>query len=316
MSKSKQFETIKSNFKKRNYKAYFFFLAFTFLIWSFVQLSKTYEHPVEIDFKLNNVPEHIIIKDKTQTLPAQIEHTGFKILSINLFNSSVNLSFTELDSLADYYTYDLSKNRSKISKSLKISEDEIELSQNQLRFDYYKLSSKELEVRHNFKITFEKGYDSIHDFEFDPAYIEVFGDLEKLEEVQYISTKEKVFRKVSDSLKGEVEIKPIDSISIKYSQERVKYYLPVAKFTEGSFEIPISFENEALEDKFVIFPKTVNVNFKTSLSNYEKFDETDFEVIAKHNPENDFMLLELVKQPRLVKNVSLDNNKVDYLIKK
>lgn len=316
MSNYKQFDNIKSSFRKRNYKAFFFFLVFTLLIWSFVQLSKTYKHTVQIAFELKEIPESIIIDQKTKTLPAEIQQTGFKILSVNLFNSHIDLNFRELDSLSEYYNYSLKKNKSKILKSLKLSNDELEIGQDSLKFDFYKLSSKKLEVKHDFQITFDKGYDSINDFTFQPAYIEVFGNDSVLKTLEFISTEPMNFKNVMDTLSGAVNIKKSDSISNKYSQEKVRYSLPVAKFTEGTFDIPISFENDTLEDKLVIFPKTVKVNFKTSLFNYERIDESGFKVVAKYNPEEDFMLLELVKQPKLVKNVSIENNKVDYLIKK
>lgn len=316
MSNYKQFDNIKSSFRKRNYKAFFFFLVFTLLIWSFVQLSKTYKHTVQIAFELKEIPESIIIDQKTKTLPAEIQQTGFKILSVNLFNSHIDLNFRELDSLSEYYNYSLKKNKSKILKSLKLSNDELEIGQDSLKFDFYKLSSKKLEVKHDFQITFDKGYDSINDFTFQPAYIEVFGNDSVLKTLEFISTEPMNFKNVMDTLSGVVNIKKSDSISNKYSQEKVRYSLPVAKFTEGTFDIPISFENDTLEDKLVIFPKTVKVNFKTSLFNYERIDESGFKVVAKYNPEEDFMLLELVKQPKLVKNVSIENNKVDYLIKK
>lgn len=316
MSKNKQIDIIKTNFRKRNFKAFFFFLIFTLLIWSFVQLSKTYEHTVQINFELKGIPENIIIDHKTKTLPADIRQTGFKIISINLFNSTFELNFKKLDSLPEYYSFNLKKNKFEVSESLNISSQEFEISEDSLKFDYYNLSSKKIEIRHNFKITFEKGYDSINNFIFEPSHIEIFGKDSVLKALEYISTKEITFKNVSDSLTGKVEIKKFDSISNKYSQETINYRLPVAKFTEGSFEIPIKVKNQALEGELVIFPKTVKVNFKTSLFNYERIDESGFEVVVEYNPDDEFMLLELVKQPKLVKNVSLENNKVDYLIKK
>lgn len=316
MRKNKGSNTIKTSFKKRNYKAFFFFLGFTLLIWSFVQLSKHYEHELQINFQLKEIPENIFINKNSQSLTAQIQQTGFKILTINLFNSSVNLKLNELDSLPDHYVFDLKENKSKISKSLRISNDELEISQDSLKFNFYKLSSKKLKIQHNFQINFEKGYDSIKDFSFEPSYIEVFGNDSVLETLEYITTKKMNFKNISDSLIGEVRIKKADSLSIKYLRETINYSLPVVKFTEGSFEIPIRVDENVLEREFVIFPKTVKVNFKTSLYNYERIDESAFEVIAKYNPDEDFMLLELIKQPKLVKNVSLENNKVDYLIKK
>jgi hypothetical protein len=316
MSKFNQIDKIKTNFRKRNYKAFLFFIIFTLFIWSFVQMSKTYEHDVEITFSLKEIPQDIVIENNTQTLFAQVKQTGFKILSINLFNSNIVLNFTELDSSQNYYSYDIQKNEAKIAKSLKLSSDEFEINEDSLKFNHYKLSTKKLKIKPNFQISFGKGYDSIQSFQFEPSFIEVSGKDSILKSLEFISTQEKVLKDVSDTISGTVEIQKIDSVSINYLVESITYSLPVTKFTEGSFEIPISLEEADFDGELVIFPKTVNVNFKTSLSNYERIDESGFKVIAKYNPSEDFMLLELVKQPKLVKNVSLENYKVDYLIKK
>lgn len=316
MSKFNQIDNLKTNLKKRNYKAFFFFIIFTLFIWSFVQMSKTYEHSIAITFSLEDVPQDIIIENSSKTLSAEIQQTGFKILSINLFNSSISLAFNELDSLQNQYGYDLKKNKVQIAKSLKLSSEDLKLSQDSLRFDHYRLSTKKLKLKPNFKISFGKGYDSIGSFKFEPSFIEVSGNDSILKGLEYISTQEKILRNVSDTISGSIEIQKIDSVSINYLVETVNFTLPVAKFTEGTFEIPIHIENADINGELVIFPKTVNVNFKTSLSNYERIDESGFKVIANYKSSEDFMLLELVEKPRLVKNVSLENYKVDYLIKK
>lgn len=316
MSKSNQIDKIKTNLKKRNFKAFFFFIGFTLLIWFFVQMSKTYNHEVQLRFQLKEIPKNIVVEDASKTLKAQIEQSGFKILSINLFNSTLDLAYNELDSLDNSLNYNLKTNKQKIANSLKILKDELEIDMDTLRFELYRLSTKKLKVHPNFEVDFNKGYDSIRDFILDPQYIEVSGNDSILKTLETISTKRESLKNVSDTISGEVGLQKIDSLSINYSQETVKYTLPVVKFTEGTFEIPISLENDVLEAKLVIFPKTVKVNFKTSLQNYEKIDESGFKVVAKYEPEENYMLLELVKKPKLVKNVSLENQKVDYLVKK
>ncbi|SDG61812.1 YbbR-like domain-containing protein [Psychroflexus sediminis] len=316
MNKYKQIEKIKTGLQKRNYKAFFFFLGFTLLIWIFVQMSKTYEHDVQLTFKLEGIPQHIVFENKSKNISAQVKHTGFKILSITLFNSSIDLNFNQLDSLGNYYSYSLQNNKTQIAKSLNLSKEVLEIAKEKLQFSHYKLSTKKLKIKPNIQVNFNKGYDSVSDFRFEPAFIEVSGNDSILNTLEFISTKKKVLKGVSDTLHGQIEIQKIDSVSIKYLEETVDYTLPVVKFTEGTFEIPIHFENPSLENELVIFPKTVKVNFTTSLSNYERIDESGFKVIAKYEPNEDFMFLELVKQPKLVKHVSLENYKVDYLIKK
>ncbi|MBZ9778111.1 hypothetical protein LB452_04160 [Psychroflexus sp. CAK8W] len=316
MSKYKQFDNLKTNLKKKNYKAFFFFIGFTLLIWIFVQMSKTYNHEVKLSFQLKEVPQHIVIEDKSQDISVEVNHTGFKILFINLFNSTLSLNFDELDSIGNAYTFNLKQNKSKIEKPLRVSSGELEILQDSLHFTFFKLTTKKLKIKPNFQVSFSKGYDSIKNFSFDPSHIEVSGNVSILKKLEFISTERKNLKDISDTLYGTVNIQKIDSVSINYLVETVKYTLPVAKFTEGNFEIPIDVENNASNEEFVIFPKTATVNFKTSLSNYEKIDESGFKVVAKYEPDEDFMILELVKQPKFVKNVSLENYKVDYLIKR
>ncbi|NEV93113.1 hypothetical protein G3567_02985 [Psychroflexus sp. YR1-1] len=316
MSKYTQIKKIKTNFQKRNYKAFFFFLGFTLLIWIFVQMSKTYEHEVELTFQLKEIPQHMVFENKTKTVSVQVEQTGFKILSITLFNSTLDLNFDQLDSLDNAYTYSLEANTSKIAQSLDLSERALEIKEEKLSFDPYKLSTKKLRIKPNIQVNFNKGYDSIADFIFDPPFVEVSGNDSILKTLEYITTKEKILKEVSDTIQGEIKIQKIDSVSIRYLVETVNFTLPVVKFTGGSFEIPIHLENDSLANELVIFPKTVKVNFTTSLSNYERIDESGFRVIAKYEPDENFMFLDLVKQPKQVKSVSLENYKVDYLIKK
>ncbi|MFO7745597.1 MAG: hypothetical protein R6V36_09455 [Psychroflexus sp.] len=316
MSKYKQIDKLKTNFKKRNYKAFFFFIGFTLLIWIFVQMSKVYDHEVKLLFQLEEIPQHIVIENETQSILVQVKQTGFKILSINLFNSTLKLDFNELDSVQGGYIFHLEKNKSRIARPLNVSTSELEILQDSLYFNFFRLATKKLKIKPNFKVSFSRGYDSIKNFSFEPSYIEISGNDSILKDLEYISTERKNLKEVSDTLFGTVDIQKIDSISINYSVETINYTLPVAKFTEGSFEIPIEVINTKVNEELVIFPKSVNVNFKTSLSNYEKIDESGFRVVAKYVPDEDFMILELVKQPKLVKNVSLENYKVDYLIKR
>ncbi|WP_019038022.1 hypothetical protein [Psychroflexus tropicus] len=316
MNSKNQIDKLKGNLKKRNYKAFFFFIVFTLFIWLFVQMSKVYNHQLDLQFHIENVPKSLILEQTDQTLSAQIKQSGFKILAIHLFNSSVDVDFNQLDSTANQYEYDLIKHKAEITKTLKLSSEDLTFAQDTLSFDYYVLTTRKLKIKSALKVNFGKGFDSLTSFKFDPSYIEVSGNDSILKALDYVATEEKTFDNVSDTLSGQIDIQKIDSLSVNYLTEKINFTLPVAKFTEGTFEIPIEFENPELNEQLLIFPKTVKVNFKTSLSNYERIDESGFKVIAKYKPDDQFMFLELFKKPKYVKSVSLENYKVDYLIKK
>lgn len=316
MNQKTQLNRLKQNIKKRNYKAFIFILFFTMLIWLFVQMSKSYDDSISLSITLKEVPENIIIENPVHSLEVDIQQTGFKILSMSLFNSSMDIHFNQLDSLNNRFIYVTEKHRKEISKSLNLKPRDIQMSMDSLVYKHFRLATKTLKVKPNFKVDFAIGYDSTATFSFEPQFVKVSGNDSILNTIEHIYTKPKDFKKVSDTLQGSIGIQTIDSVSINYFDTEVDYFIPVSKFTEGSFEIPIEVSQTDTNQDIVIFPKTVNVNFKTSLANFERIDESGFKVVAKYIPSEDFMILELVEQPKWVKNITLDSFKVDYLIKK
>ena len=316
MNQKTQLNRLKQNIKKRNYKAFIFILFFTMLIWLFVQMSKSYDDSISLSITLKEVPENIIIENPVHSLEVDIQQTGFKILSMSLFNSSMDIHFNQLDSLNNRFIYVTEKHRKQISKSLNLKPRDIQMSMDSLVYKHFRLATKTLKVKPNFKVDFAIGYDSTATFSFEPQFVKVSGNDSILNTIEHIYTKPKDFKKVSDTLQGSIGIQTIDSVSINYFDTEVDYFIPVSKFTEGSFEIPIEVSQTGTNQDIVIFPKTVNVNFKTSLANFERIDESGFKVVAKYIPSEDFMILELVEQPKWVKNITLDSFKVDYLIKK
>jgi hypothetical protein len=316
MNQKTQLNRLKQNIKKRNYKAFIFILFFTMLIWLFVQMSKSYDDSISLSITLKEVPENIIIENPVHSLEVDIQQTGFKILSMSLFNSSMDINFNQLDSLNNRFIYVTEKHRKEISKSLNLKPRDIQMSMDSLVYKHFRLATKTLKVKPNFKVDFAIGYDSTATFSFEPRFVKVSGNDSILNTIEHIYTKPKDFKKVSDTLQGSIGIQTIDSVSINYFDTEVDYFIPVSKFTEGSFEIPIEVSQTGTNQDIVIFPKTVNVNFKTSLANFERIDESGFKVVAKYIPSEDFMILELVEQPKWVKNITLDSFKVDYLIKK
>lgn len=315
MSNRDQLQRITKQIKKKNYKAFIFFLGFTLLIWLFVQMSKSYTHILDLNFTLKDVPTDIIVDQPQKSGEIEVEQTGFKILFLSLFNSTIDLDFKALDSLSSEYVYRLKDNKAELAESLQLNVNEIRFIQDSISYEYYKLATKTLEVQSNFKVEFSKGYDSLGPFTFNPEMVKVSGKSSDLESIEFIKTKSKHFKNVLDTLQGTIKLEMPDSLPLRFFENEVHYLLPVTKFTEGSFEIPIQIQNMSTPQDIIIFPQTVNVSFKTSLSNFERIDASEFGVVAKFDPDEDFMVLELVKQPKHVKNISLDSYKVDYLIK-
>lgn len=315
MNKNQQFKTIKTNLSKRNYKAFVFFLCFTLLIWIFVQLSKNYNQTVEFNFEITNIPKDIIVEENSKAVQFQLNETGFKLLSLNTFTQDFEIDYDELKPEDDKLIYDLS-DKSKIAKAFNIDESELKLTENTLSYKYYKLKTKSIKVIPDFQIEFKVGYDSVQNFKFKPNRVKISGKDSILNTVDSVSTVFKSFSNVSDTLSGEIQLKTDDFKSVNFFTNEVEYLLNVDRFTEGKVQVPIKVVNLPPNAEVTTFPKTVEISFKTSLSNFDKIDKKDFVVECSYNENGDFMIPKVVKHPKLLKHLNLNINKVDYLIKR
>ncbi|WP_127846364.1 YbbR-like domain-containing protein [Psychroflexus aestuariivivens] len=316
MNKNRQFKTIKTNLSKRNYKAFIFFLCFTLLIWIFVQLSKNYNQTVEFNFEITNTPKDIVVEKKSKSVDFQLNETGFKLLSLNLFNQNYRIDFKHLKVEDAYLTYDLYKDISEIVKKFNLSESELKLTQSTLNYEYYKLKTKKIKVIPNLQVEFKLGYDSVQNFKVMPKMVKISGKDSILKEIDSVHTISKTFTDVSDTLSGKIQLKTEDFELVNFFTTQVEYQLVVDRFTEGKVQVPIKVVNLPQYAEVTTFPKTVEISFKTSLSNFEKIDENDFTVECEYKEDEDFMIPKIVEHPKSLKHLNLNINKVDYLVKK
>ena len=136
-------------------------------------MSKSYDDSISLSITLKEVPENIIIENPVHSLDVDIQQTGFKILSMSLFNSSMDINFNQLDSLNNQFIYVTEKHRKQISKSLNLKPRDIQMSMDSLVYKHFRLATKTLKVKPNFKVDFAIGYDSTATFSFEPLQIEV-----------------------------------------------------------------------------------------------------------------------------------------------
>ena len=175
---------------------------------------------------------------------------------------------------------------------------------------------KEIKIIPNLEVEFKVGHDSVQNFKFKPEMVKISGKDSILKTIDSVSTVFKNFTNVSDTLSGEIQLKTDDFKSVNFFRTEVEYLLNVDRFTEGKVKVPIKVVNLPPNAEVTTFPKTVEIIFKTSLSNFEKIDKNDFTVECRYDENLDFMIPKVVKHPKLLKHLNLNINKVDYLIKR
>ena len=113
----------------------------------------------------------------------------------------------------------------------------------------------------------------------------------------------------------------LSSIIWDYVTDLIKQLeIEVDKFTEGTVNVPVLIKNIPQNVSINYFPKYISVTYYLPLSDYGKFQASDFKIecdyMESQNSEFTFMIAELIKIPKSVKKARLSIDKVEFIFLK
>jgi hypothetical protein len=91
----------------------------------------------------------------------------------------------------------------------------------------------------------------------------------------------------------------------------------VVEFTQKTLNVPIEVINKTINSTIKLIPETLTITFDISVSNFNAVSAKDFKAVcdfSKKNSEENFMLVEIVRQPEGIFNLEYSDKKIDYLI--
>ncbi|HKK12554.1 MAG TPA: CdaR family protein, partial [Flavobacteriaceae bacterium] len=211
-----------------------------------------------------------------------------------------------------------SKFKHKISAQLGNAAEVISLEHDTVKFPFETLSVKKVPVVLNSKVVFKPGYDVLGHFTIQPDSIDVIGSANELSQINKAETETLQLKDVTDTINEVLLLKKLEDNKLKFSQNSVKVTAKVEKFTEGMLSVPVTIINKPIDVSINYFPKTVDVSYYVSLSNYKNIKPLDFKVECDFseikNANKTFFTPKLVKVPELVKNARLKQNKVEFIL--
>ena len=306
-------------FKSADARGFLFFLLLTSIVAVLIKLSKEYTKTYTVPIAITNVPIDKTIKKITpQKADFNAKLNGFSLLMNSLRSPEIAIDFQTLDSLtASKFSYDSSRLNTILKESLPGVQEFSNFKTSSIAVDVDFMSAKKVPVIADVLIDFESGFDTYQSAVIEPDSVTVVGPLGVLEQIKHIKTKRHTAQGITDKLS--IKLKP-DTLAIykevKLSSKSFTYIQEVAKYTEGSFSIPVTIRG-AQEDALKIFPREVNLFFVTSLEEYDAVLPTDFEVLADFSNRNsvqEFVVLSISRAPDNVRNVRLETKQVKFIV--
>lgn len=264
---------------------YLVFVLLAGFFWFYRALDDTYVDDIKYPVKFHNLPKNKIL---TSSLPEKITlrvrgdgyailNKKFKAPELNFDVNDFSLHSQSLDSLSVYLI--TSKARESLSQQL-ISENEeleiISISPDSIFFNFAKTKNKKVPVRLDFKNSniFAQQHAINGEIYSLPDSVFITGHAKIVDAISYIPTQTLGFQNIKDTINTTVSL--IHVQGIKTETNKIKILIPVDKFTESGFNLPISIRGVPDSLSVKVFPRTVDVSYKVTRSRYNQVSETDF----------------------------------------
>ncbi|WP_424494361.1 YbbR-like domain-containing protein [Salinimicrobium sp. GXAS 041] len=310
----------RTRFKRTNFNSFLFFFFFAVVIWIFVQFSKVYNEIIEIPVEYVNVPpDKVISPENEQQLQLRMIENGFKIAWFSLITPTLSIDISNLPQEDQRLVYIIDEHRKEIREQLNLNFEDSEFLRDEIYINFEQRQEKRIPVASRIKLSFGAGYAAVDRLGLEPDSVTVSGPDNIIDTLNSVTTVPLVINDVKRDLSGSIAIDTSGLEKVTVYQKRVNYNLDVEKVTEGSLEIPVELINVPEGLNVVIFPKEILVFYQVNLKDFSRVEASDFRVVGDFNDLNqnqNFLIPRIADQPDFVKNLRLNEKKIQFIIKK
>jgi hypothetical protein len=306
---------------------YLFFLIISIALWYLNALSKDYTTFIQYDVRYENFPKgKALITELPEKLSFKVKGLGFSVLKHKLlaYTTSITLPIDnfrlDISRKDNQYIYYLLTRYTKdwISSQLGADVQLVEIKPDTLIFNFTDVIEKKVLVKPSLSLQFEKQYMQNGHILVRPDSVVVSGPQALIDTLSGVYTKEFKTKNLKDTLKQELELRPVKRMALKTSQVFVT--VPVEKFTEFSLSVPIEASNVPDGLKIRTFPSAITVSCIVGLSAYDKMSPYMFRAVVDYsnligNSQNK-VKVDLVKGPTNAQNIRFYPKSVEYIIEK
>ncbi|MBW2961183.1 CdaR family protein [Mesonia aestuariivivens] len=306
-------------FKKTNFKAFFFFLCFSVVIWILVQFSKNYKQSINVEVEYVNTPKDKIIHKNKDEFSIRLNENGFNIAWFSISKPIIQVDLGELPEYKKELIFVTENHKQELQDQLDIDIDEVTFLKDTLGIPYEQKKVRKIPIKSRLDISYAPGYSSNEVLKLQPDSVKVSGPSEVIDSLKAVYTKQVTLTQVKHDLNGKIGLDTLDAKGATFYTDAVEYELKVEKFTEGRAEVPIEVINAPRAINLSIFPKRIVVIYVVSLENYKSIVKGNFKVVCDYKDlkENqNFLIPKLVEKPKNVTSTRLNINKVQFVIKK
>ena len=310
---------LKKRLPSKNRLHFFLFFVFiSFSFWISTKLSNSYTIEQIFNIEWINIPESIVISENNKKLNTSITASGVEIILYRLFNNNLKIDLIQANFELDYLSLNLENQKFLIQQQLYSNTLLNQITPSLVKIKFSRLSEKKIPIIPKTRINLRAGYLTDSNVISKPDCIIVRGPKILLDSIYYAETITYNQEDVYKSISKKINLSPIEGVN--FSKDFVDIELSVSRYSEKEFNIPIELINQPEGVKVKLFPPMTKVRATIPMSVIGNIRVSDFRLIADYNQilNGQTQKLELLiqKKPSSVKQIILEPNEVNYLIRK
>ncbi|MDB9964066.1 hypothetical protein OAD50_03230 [Vicingaceae bacterium] len=315
------FDSNKGKIKLNERASIFFFcLVLSTFFWFLSSLSKQYTTNLTIPIEYTSFnKDFILTEEPIDFIEIQVSGSGFELLGeqMSLNGNSLKVNLSEALKLGkNRFGIPTSKLQNEIYQYLDKDIRFERMTSDSILFKTDKRVTRSIKVIPDVELSFESSYNLMGEITVNPSMVEISGPQEELDSIQFLTTKKIKYEEVNDSLTITYLLSEDERFqSLDIVPKEVSILVPVDKFTEKSFDLPIEWNNNV---SIRTFPKKVKVVFLVPLSNYEQLTEQGIKALV--NLTDGFqkkrkLKVEIKGVPDFAILLRIEPEKIEFIIK-
>ncbi|MBL7112729.1 MAG: YbbR-like domain-containing protein [Bacteroidales bacterium] len=306
---------------------FFFFLLLSVILWFLTALNKEYNTDLYYPVSFIRFPEgKALINDMPVRLQMNVKSQGYTLLKYKLkarlapIVFDVNsFSLNTVPGKSASYVYILTEfAKEKIQQQMTSEIEILSISPDTLVFRFADKVNKWITIHPDIQVEFQKQFMQVGPVVLQPDSILVSGPASVLDTLKFILTEPAVFTGVNTSINKTIKLN--QAFNLTYSISEVSVNVPVDKYTEASFSVPIEVINVPDSLNIKTFPGSVEITYLVGLSDYGNINQHMFRAEADFlSIENNIgtkLQVNLVKSPEFVKAILYYPKNVEYILEK
>ncbi|WP_457610262.1 CdaR family protein [Lutibacter sp.] len=308
---------------KRKVKVFLFILLLTSIIWLLIELSKITNSTAVFTVEYKNIPTGMLLQSNPiSEIDIALKAPGFSLLKYKVKKNKVALNLDNV--VRGNSNYFLLPNQQKAYLNAQLSGDTeiVSVLKDTIFIELGKNKSKKVPVNLQLNIKFKLGYNLTAPLKIIPDSVTITGPEKYVDSIKELSNTLLELNDVHKNISKELYLKlPFKNSNVVLSSTKVVVKANVDKFTEGSFNIPVTIINKPEEIKINTFPNTIEVIYQAGLSNFNKITKNSFLVVYDYKQyEKDTLtrfLTPIIKQKsEFISSIKINPSKIEFLIQK